>query len=75
MKSLAIEREYGSGGQDIGIKVAKKLGIPYYDSKQLSKAADRYGININELLDCEETGNGNFMEDQQFLLDEVQQKF
>ena len=63
MKSLAIEREYGSGGWDIGIKVAEKLGIPYYDSKQLSKAADRYGISINELLDCEENGNGNFMED------------
>ena len=63
MKLLAIEREYGSGGREIGIKVAEKLGIPYYDSKELLKAADRYGISINELLDCEKNGNGNFMED------------
>lgn len=63
MKSLAIEREYGSGGRDIGINIAKRLGIPYYDSKMLAKAAIKYGININELLDCEEKGNGNFMND------------
>lgn len=49
MKSLAIEREYGSGGQDIGIRVAEKLGIPYYDSKMLAKAAVKYGFNIKML--------------------------
>ncbi len=63
MKSLAIEREYGSGGRDIGIRIAEKLGIPYYDSKMLAKAAAKYGLNINELLDCEENGNGDFMND------------
>lgn len=63
MKSLAIEREFGSGGRSIGIRVAEKLVIPYYDSRLMAEAANRYGINVNELLDCEENGNGNFMED------------
>ena len=31
MKSVAIEREFGSGGRDIGIRIAKEAQIPYYD--------------------------------------------
>ena len=39
MKSLAIEREFGSGGREIGIMVAQKAGIPYYDGELIKKAA------------------------------------
>lgn len=33
MKSLAIEREFGSGGREIGMRVAELAGIPYYDGE------------------------------------------
>ena len=28
MKAMAIEREFGSGGRDIGIRIAKEAQIP-----------------------------------------------
>ena len=30
-KIITISRQYGSGGSEIGRKVAKALSIPYYD--------------------------------------------
>ena len=39
MKSVAIEREFGSGGRDIGIRIAKEAQIPYYDGQLLIEAA------------------------------------
>lgn len=49
MKSLAIEREFGSGGREIGMRVAELAGIPYYDGELLIKAAEAQGVSI-ELL-------------------------
>lgn len=43
MKSLAIEREFGSGGREIGMRVAELAGIPYYDGELLIKAAESPG--------------------------------
>ena len=28
---ITIGRQFGSGGKEIGIRVAKELGIPFYD--------------------------------------------
>lgn len=41
---IAIEREYASGGQEIGEKLAKKLSIPCYSNEILKKAADKLGL-------------------------------
>ena len=30
-KIITISREFGSGGHDIGMEVAKRLDIPFYD--------------------------------------------
>ncbi|MGN0355723.1 MAG: AAA family ATPase [Muricoprocola sp.] len=61
MKSLAIEREFGSGGRAIGMKVAEEAGIPYYDTELLLKAAEEYGISIGELEDYDEKWTGSFI--------------
>ena len=61
MKSLAIEREFGSGGREIGIQVAEKAGIPYYDSNLLLEAAEKYGISIGKLQDYDEAGSGSLL--------------
>lgn len=37
MRSLAIEREFGSGGREIGIQVARMAKIPYYDGELIKK--------------------------------------
>ena len=42
---ITIGREYGSGGRFIGKLVAEKLGINFYDSELLIKAAKDSGIS------------------------------
>lgn len=36
---ITIGREYGSGGREIGRKIAEKLNIPFYDKEILNRAA------------------------------------
>lgn len=42
---ITINREYGSGGLDIGHKIAEDLGISFYDRQLLDKAIQETGIN------------------------------
>lgn len=42
---VTIGRQYGSGGREIGEKLAAELGIPFYDSKLLEIAANDSGID------------------------------
>ena len=41
---ITIGRQFGSGGKEIGIRVAKELGIPFYDKELLSEAARTSGL-------------------------------
>lgn len=41
---ITIGRQYGSGGREIGKRLAEDLGIPYYDKELLSRAAKESGI-------------------------------
>ncbi len=43
-KIITISREYGSGGRIIGEKVAKKLGIPFYDKVLIDMIAQDCGM-------------------------------
>ena len=42
---ITIARGFGSGGKEIGSKLAKRLGIPCYESQILKMASDYSGIN------------------------------
>lgn len=41
---ITISREYGSGGREIGKKLAEQLGIPFYDNEIISIAAQKSGF-------------------------------
>lgn len=41
---ITIGRQFGSGGKEIGICVAKELGIPFYDKELLQEAAKKSGL-------------------------------
>lgn len=41
---ITIGRQFGSGGKEIGIRVAKELGIPFYDKEILQEAAKKSGL-------------------------------
>lgn len=45
-KVITVSREFGSGGRELGVKLAEAFGIPFYDKELISMAAD--DINIAE---------------------------
>lgn len=56
---ITIGREYGSGGREIGEKLAQALNIPFYDKELLTRASEESGIqsHIFERAD-EKTSRG-----------------
>ena len=44
-KIITINREYGSGGRKIGERVAKRLGIPFYDGNLIARVAAETGLS------------------------------
>lgn len=41
---ITIGRQYGSGGHEIGLRLARKLNVPFYDKELLQKAAKESGL-------------------------------
>jgi len=41
---ITIGRQYGSGGREIGVRLAKQMEIPFYDKELLRKAAEKSGL-------------------------------
>lgn len=58
---IAIEREYASGGQEIGTLAAEKLGIPCYGREILEKTAQRENISVDYIEEMEENPQGSFL--------------
>ena len=50
---ITIARQYGSGGREIGEKVAKKLGITLYDKRLITDAAAKGNLdeNVSKMAD------------------------
>ena len=42
---VTIGRQFGSGGRELGRKLAERLGYKYYDKELLSEAAKRAGVS------------------------------
>lgn len=45
MKIITISREFGSGGRELGKRLADLLGFDYYDSEIISKLSDKSGMD------------------------------
>ncbi len=58
---ICINREYGSGGHEIGKKVAEKLNIPFYDSEILEAAVEKLGIDKDLLSKGDEKLKGKLL--------------
>lgn len=43
-RAITISRQYGSGGRELGEKLAKELGIPFYDKELIAMIAKEGGI-------------------------------
>ncbi|WP_018464381.1 cytidylate kinase family protein [Segatella paludivivens] len=51
---ITISREYGSGGHEVGEKLAKKLGIKLYDKYLIDKTADELGCSYDFVKENEQ---------------------
>ena len=53
-KIITISREYGSGGRQGGLTVAKKLGMEFYDKELIDAAAKEIGFPTEMIADREQ---------------------
>lgn len=62
MKSIiTISREFGSGGREIGKKLANELGIPFYDKELLARASKDSGICEDLFYRNDESHNNSLL--------------
>ena len=60
-KVITISRQFGSGGHEIGEKLAARLGIPLYDNQLISMAADDLGYTKESVERADESSLDSFM--------------
>lgn len=58
---ITIGRQYGSGGREIGEKLAKRLNIPFYDKDLLSRAAKESGFCQEMIENHDERPTNSFL--------------
>ena len=51
---ITIGRQFGSGGRELGKKLADRLGFKYYDKELLSEAAEHAGVDKAFFERCDE---------------------
>ena len=49
---ITIGRQYGSGGREIGAKIAERFGIPFYDNALIQMAAKESGFSEKYFYDA-----------------------
>lgn len=52
---ITISRQYGSGGHEIGEKLAVALGIPLYDKSIIDKTAEELGFSPQVIMEREQS--------------------
>ena len=58
---ISISREFGSGGHEIAKKIAKDLGLKFYDRKMLDEIADSLDVKVELLEKYDEKPRNFFM--------------
>lgn len=58
---ITIGREFGSGGHEIGEKLAKALDINFYDKNLIELAAEHSGMDLSVLHSTDEKAPGLFI--------------
>ena len=58
---ITIARQYGSGGREIGERVAEILGIPIYDKEIITHAAEKGNLNEEVLKSADESATNSLL--------------
>ena len=60
-KIITISRQYGSGGREVGKKLADHYGVPFYDNEIISSAAKESGFSEVAFQKAEEKATNSFL--------------
>lgn len=60
-KIITISRQYGSGGREIGGKLAEQLGIHFYDNEIISRAAKESGFSEKAFENAEKKATNSLL--------------
>ena len=60
--TVTIGREYGSGGREVGEKLAEKLGFTFLDKNILNEISGKSGFSVEELMENDEKPSSPFRE-------------
>lgn len=58
---ITISRQYGSGGHEVGERLAKELGIPFYDKALIAMAAKQSGFSEEVFADVDERATNSLL--------------
>lgn len=58
---ITISRQYGSGGHEVGERLAKELGIPFYDKALIAMAAKQSGFSEEVFADADERATSSLL--------------
>ena len=58
---ITIARQYGSGGREIGERVAAKLGIPLYDKELITEAATKESLDESLVKAADESSANSLL--------------
>lgn len=58
---VALGRQYGSGGREIGEKLAKLMDVPFYDRELIALAAQKSGISPETYASIDETATNSLL--------------
>jgi len=58
---ITIARQYGSGGREIGERVAKLLNIPIYDKELITDAASKGNLHADVIRQADETAANSLL--------------
>ncbi len=58
---ITIGRQFGSGGRDVGEKVAEYFNIPFYDKELVEMAAQKSNLSQEALREVDEHATNSFL--------------
>ena len=54
MKTITIDRTFGSGGREVALRISGMTGVPYFDNDIILRAAEDFGVDVGLLRNYDE---------------------
>ena len=58
---ITISRQFGSGGHEVGEKLARQLDVPFYDKALIAMAAKQSGLSEEVFANADETATSSLL--------------